>query len=149
LQGHSGIENVFDDDYDFAFDAGVEVAGEANLAGGVSIFAVAGNGDEIERDFAGNFARQVGKEKHRAFQYADEVQWLRGEIFADLVGDLLDAMANAGAGDENANAFAGVMNGTVDGMVDGGVAGGVVFDGFLNNFFYFFHQASLLAEWKL
>ena len=73
----------------------------------------------------------------------------RGEVLADLMGNLLDAVANAGARDEDANTFARVMNGAVNGTVNGGLAERAVFEDFAGNFFNSFHQVGLLAEWKL
>ncbi len=54
--------------------------------------AVTGDSDKIKRHFSGELTGEVGKKKYRAFEDADEVEWLIGKILADFSGQFLDAL---------------------------------------------------------
>jgi hypothetical protein len=111
FQSQAGIEDVFDDEHGSAFDADVQVLDQFNFASGIGAFAVAGDGDEIEGNFATEFLGEVGEKKHRAFENTDEVQRIVGKVATDFAGHLLDALFEAGVGDEDVNGFPGAVTG--------------------------------------
>jgi len=126
FEGHAGVEDVFDDDDGAAVDAGIEIAGESDLAAGVRALAVAGDGDEVEGNFAADLSGEVGQKEDGTFENADEVEGFVGKVGADLFGDVGDAAMNGGAGDEDADvlAFAGVDEAAFFGG-DGGTSVGL------------------------
>ena len=111
LQGEAGIQNVFDDEDGSAFNADVEVLDQFHFASGIRALAIAGDGDEIERNFSAKFLREVGKKKYRAFQDTDQMQRVIGKIAPDFEGHLLDALFDTGMGDQDVNGFAGAVTG--------------------------------------
>jgi hypothetical protein len=111
FQSEAGIENVFDDENGSALDADVEVLDQFNFAGGIGALAIAGDGDEIERNFAAELLREIREKKHRAFQDADEVEWIVGKITAYFAGHLLDALFDSSIGNEDVDGFAWAVTG--------------------------------------
>src|SRR5262249_42480052 len=105
LQGQPGVEDVFHNQDHLAFDAGVEILVEFDLAGGLGVLAVAGHGDEIKRDLPGNLSRKVGQEQYRALQNANQKQGLAGKIRANPLAHFADFLLNFAAGDQRADAL--------------------------------------------
>src|SRR5579859_671716 len=105
-QRKTGVENVLDDDDGFSFDAGIEIARESYLSGSVRAFAVAGDGNHVERHFAGNMPGEIGKKEHRALEDADKMQRFVGKVRANLLGQLRNALLNPGAWNQDANFLA-------------------------------------------
>src|SRR5262245_11482686 len=105
LQGQPGVEDVFHNQDYLTFDAGVQVLVELDLAGGFGVLAVAGYGDEINRDFPGNLSRKVGQEQYRALQNTNQKQGLAGKIRADPLAHFTDFLLNLAAGDQRADAL--------------------------------------------
>ncbi len=85
VERQSAIQNILDKNDVEAFDAGVQIFGQAHLAGALLARAVAGYGDEIQRNLERNLANQVGKENRSALQHADQVQALAPEIARDFL----------------------------------------------------------------
>src|SRR5580700_6431087 len=73
--------------------------------------------DEIKRDFPRDLSGEISKKKHCSFQYPHEVQRLVPEVFANLIGQLLDALFDAVARDKYANTFVHMLSLTGCGIV--------------------------------
>jgi hypothetical protein len=139
FEGEPGVENIFDDEDGTAFDADVEIFVEFHFAGGIGALAVAGDGDEVEGNFATEFASEIGEEKDGTFEDADEMERFLGEIIADLFGHFFDAVANVGVMEKDANRFVGTQAGF---LFDGArfVSGGqgelleIYLDNYINRF---------------
>ena len=111
FEGEAGVENIFDDEYGTAFDADVEIFVEFHFAGGIGALAVAGDGDEVEGNFATEFASEVGEEEDGTFEDADEMERFLGKVVANLFGHFFDAVADVGVMEKDANGFVGTQAG--------------------------------------
>jgi len=111
FEGEAGVENIFDDEDGTAFDADVEIFIEFHFAGGIGALAVAGDGDEVEGNFAPKFTSEIGEEKDGAFENADEMERFLGKVVADLLGHFFDAVADVGVMEKDADGFVGTQAG--------------------------------------
>jgi hypothetical protein len=116
LHGHTGVKNVFDDEYGFPLDTGVEISREAYLTGGMGVLAVTRDGDEIVGDISRHLSSEIGEEEGRAFQNADQMDGFVLEVAADAVGEFFYALLDTTAGNENVDGFAGRFTALADGF---------------------------------
>jgi hypothetical protein len=139
FESEAGVENIFDDEDGATFDADVEIFVEFNFAGGIGALSVAGDGDEVEGNFAAEFASEIGEEEDGTFENADQVERFLGKIVANLFGHFFDAVANVGVMEEDANGFVGTQAGFLfdgAGFVGGGQGGllEICLDNYINRF---------------
>src|SRR5712692_5440785 len=97
VQRQAGVEDVLDQDDVQPLDTGVEVLGQAHLAGRLAALAVARDRHEIQRNFQADLADQIGEKNRGALQHTDQVHALAAEIAADLAAHLADAALDGAA----------------------------------------------------
>jgi uncharacterized damage-inducible protein DinB len=105
FQGEAGIQNILDNQNRAALDGDFQVLGEFHFARRIGAMAIAGNAEKIEGHFSAKLASEIGKEKYRAFEDADEVDGFIGEIAAYVLRDFADAAADVGVRDQDAHGF--------------------------------------------
>ncbi len=90
VQGQPGVDDVFDDDDVAAFEAGVEILDQLDLAGRSGASGVARDGHEVDADLAFHRPHEVCQENERALEDADEVHGAGGKIAADFLSERED-----------------------------------------------------------
>src|ERR1700688_1919218 len=110
MHGHSGIQNILDDNDNFSLDTGIQISREANLTRGMHFVSITRYRDEIKRYFPRDLPGKVGEKKYCPLQYPHEVQRLVRKIFANLIRQLLNALFDAVARDKHTDTLMEILS---------------------------------------
>src|ERR1700688_1508860 len=110
MHGHSGIQNILDDNDNFSLDTGIQISCQPNLTRGMHLVSITRYRDEIKRNFPRDLPGKVGKKKYCPLQHPHEVQRLVLKIFANLIRQLLNTLFDAVARDKHTDTFVEILS---------------------------------------
>jgi hypothetical protein len=101
FEGLAGVEDVVDDEDVAATEIEPHFLGEDEFAG-LGFRAIAGDAKEIQFDWQGKVAEQIGEEEDRTVEEGDDDEFGAGGIALDLAREMANAGGDLGAGEQNA-----------------------------------------------
>ena len=100
--GESGVDNIFHQQNVLAFDALVQILGDAHQARRGLRIGEAGDSQKIHGQGHGQLARQGGEEEHRTFQNAHQFELAARVVRRNLCGHFQDSAMDLFFGEEHA-----------------------------------------------
>src|ERR1700731_2103993 len=110
MHGHSGIQNILNDDNNFPLNVGIQISRQPNLTRGMHLVSITRYRDEVKRNFPRDLPGKIGKKKYSSLQYPHKVQRLVLKILANLIRQLLNALFDAVARNKHTDTFVEILS---------------------------------------